>query len=151
MELCKFFCFCAAGSARKLMKPKHIFASPGKTELKKSTQFSLSFWACKVCIKSKVEHSSLPYLQRNFILKCCYDLCAIWQYPTRHTWYLSAQSFITQVFKEGRTWWLWMSGKWNVSVCRGHELANALYKSHYLAAELLVTVTVFKIKLLYGC
>ncbi len=25
------------------------------------------------------------------------------------------------------TLWLWMSGKRNVSVCRGHELANALY------------------------
>ncbi len=26
------------------------------------------------------------------------------------------------------TLWLWMSGKRNVSVCRGHELANALYR-----------------------
>ncbi len=32
MELCQFFYFSAAGGARKLMKPKHIFASPGKTE-----------------------------------------------------------------------------------------------------------------------
>ncbi len=31
------------------------------------------------------------------------------------------------------TLWLWMSGKRNVSVCRGHELANALY----VAARLL--------------
>ncbi len=33
VELCQFFCFCAAGGARKLMKPKHIFVSTGKTEL----------------------------------------------------------------------------------------------------------------------
>ncbi len=47
-----------------------------------------------------------------------------------HTWYLSAQSFITLLkllFEESRTWLLWMRGKRNVSVCIGHELANALY------------------------
>ncbi len=65
------------------MKPKHIFTSPGKTELKKSTPLSLSFWAYKACINSKVEHSSLPYLQRNFIFKCCHDLCAMWQIMQR--------------------------------------------------------------------
>ncbi len=31
------------------------------------------------------------------------------------------------LFEESMTLWLWMSGKRNVSVCRGHELANALY------------------------
>ncbi len=34
-----FFCFTAAEGARKLMKPNHILASPGKNELLKSTQF----------------------------------------------------------------------------------------------------------------
>ncbi len=33
VELCLFFCFGAAEGARKLMKPKYIFASPGKPEL----------------------------------------------------------------------------------------------------------------------
>ncbi len=28
-----FYGFSAVGGARKLMKPKHIFTSPGKTEL----------------------------------------------------------------------------------------------------------------------
>ncbi len=46
-----------------------------------------------------------------------------------NAWYLSAQSFITltNLFEESRTCRLWMSGKRNVSVCSGHELANALY------------------------
>ncbi len=34
-QLWKFFYFSAAGGARKLMKFKHIFACPEKTELKK--------------------------------------------------------------------------------------------------------------------
>ncbi len=38
-----FFVLVNAGGARKLMKPKHIFASPRKIELQKSMQFSLSF------------------------------------------------------------------------------------------------------------
>ncbi len=38
----KVFRFSAAEGARKLMKPKHIFVCPGKTELQKSTPFSLS-------------------------------------------------------------------------------------------------------------
>ncbi len=33
LELSQFFCFSAAEGARKLMKTKHIFTSPGKTEL----------------------------------------------------------------------------------------------------------------------
>ncbi len=38
------------------------------------------FWAHKVRIKSKMLHSSLPYLQGNFILKCFRGMCAMWQY-----------------------------------------------------------------------
>ncbi len=45
--------------------------------------------AYNVCIYSKVKHSSLPYLQRNFILKCCHDLCTMWQIMHRvHLQYL---------------------------------------------------------------
>ncbi len=33
----------------------------------------------------------------------------------------------SNLFQESMTLWLWMSGKRNVSVCIGHELANALY------------------------
>ncbi len=50
-----------------------------------------------------------------------------------HTWYLSAQSFIRLlklVWRESDLW-LWMSRKRNVSVCRGHELANTLYAPFY--------------------
>ncbi len=37
-------------------------------------EFSLSLWACKVWVYPKVEDCSLPYLQRNFILKCWHNL-----------------------------------------------------------------------------
>ncbi len=60
-----------------------------KPNYKNPRCFSQSFWAYKVCINSRVKHSSLPYLQRNFILKCCHDLCTMWQIIHRvHLQYL---------------------------------------------------------------
>ncbi len=33
LHICGAMCFSVAGGERKLMNPKHIFVSPGKTEL----------------------------------------------------------------------------------------------------------------------
>ncbi len=54
----------------------------------KHTKFALIF---------KESHSSLPYLQRNFILKCCRDLCAMWK--IMHRVYLQYLSQYVTKFK----------------------------------------------------
>ncbi len=50
-----------------------------------------------------------------------------WGYPMHDIYRPSLSLHYKNLFKESMTLWLWMSGKRNVSVCRGHELANALY------------------------
>ncbi len=48
-------------------------------------------------------------------------------YPIHGMYRPSLSKPYLNLLEESRTWWLWLSGKRNVSVCRGHELANALY------------------------
>ncbi len=61
-------------------------------------------------------------------LRTRYDRTHIYdRYYIRTHVYVCLFSVEKRVFEESRTLWLWMSGKRKVSVCRGHELANALY------------------------
>ncbi len=50
-----------------------------------------------------------------------------WGYPIHGIYRPSLSWHFLNMFEDSRTWWLWMRGRGNVSVCRGHELANALY------------------------
>ncbi len=57
-----------------------------------------------------------------------------WRWPCRDTPYMVfiglVYHYTIKMFEESLTLWLWMSGKRNVSVCRGHELANALLTTY---------------------
>ncbi len=55
-----------------------------------------------------------------------------WGYPIHGIYWASLSLDYLNLFKESMTLWLWMSGKRNVSVCRGHELANALYNIYHI-------------------
>ncbi len=68
--------------ARKLMKPKQIFDSPGKTNYKNPRNFLYRVKHTKFVLILKCNTVQVPYLQRNFILKCCHDLCAMWKIST---------------------------------------------------------------------
>ncbi len=50
-----------------------------------------------------------------------------WGYPIYGIYRPSFSLHYWNLFAVSRILWLWLSGKRNVSVCRGHELANALY------------------------
>ncbi len=50
-----------------------------------------------------------------------------WGYPIHGVYRPSLTLHYLNLFEESMTLWLRMSGKRNVSVCIGHELANALY------------------------
>ncbi len=52
---------------------------------------------------------------------------AAWGHPIRGTYRTNPSLYDWNLFEESWTWWLWVIEKRNVSVCRGHGLANALY------------------------
>ncbi len=57
-----------------------------------------------------------------------------WGYPIQNIYRPSLSLHYWNLFEVRRILWLWMSGKRNVSVCRGHEFANALYVCRYTFA-----------------
>ncbi len=64
----------------------------------------------------------------------------LWGYPIHGTYRPSLSSHYSTLFEESWTWWLWINGKQNVSVCRGHELANALYTTICFPLSMLLII-----------
>ncbi len=52
---------------------------PEKLNYKNPRRFLYRLEQTKFVLSLKCNTVSLSYLQRNFILKCCHDLCAMWQ------------------------------------------------------------------------
>ncbi len=51
----------------------------------------------------------------------------LWGHPIRGIYRANLSRHDCNMFEESWAWWLWIIEKRNVSVCRGHEFANALY------------------------
>ncbi len=51
----------------------------------------------------------------------------LWWYPIHGIYGPSLSQRYKNMFEENRTWWQWIIEKRKGVVCRGHELANALY------------------------
>ncbi len=59
----------------------------------------------------------------------------LWGHPIHGIYWPSLSLHEQNLFEESRACRLWMSGKRNVSVCSGHELANALYVLYFRNAR----------------